>query len=341
MEKIHILSTDKPSILYSSRHEKLQISKSVIYPEPLIGRPDGSFQEPKNIYITNDEKPKLDDWMLYLPKAGEWPLYLRKIHKCTEDIIIDDFKKIVLTTDQELIEDGVQAIDDKFLEWFVKNPSCEKIEVIYGLYNPMGRKVSCEKVNQNHSQCVWKYKIIIPKEETKQENCCTPIGQIKRYVDCIGCDKKPKQETIDNFYCGNEVDFNEQCQKQCDKCVNATGVDYGKLNIKQETIEEAYNRIFNSKLDRVLKAGFTGGAKWQQEKYTIEEQYVEHTIDKVSKEYIKGFNEGSAWQEKRSYSEEEVKKLLIECKTRFGGPNLEDYVHDDNVNEWFEQFKKK
>ena len=32
---------------------------------------------------------------------------------------------------------------------------------------------------------------------TKQENCCTPIGQIKRYVDCIGCDKKPKQETLE------------------------------------------------------------------------------------------------------------------------------------------------
>ena len=31
--------------------------------------------------------------------------------------------------------------------------------------------------------------------ETKQENCCTPIGQIKRYVDCKGCDRKPKQET--------------------------------------------------------------------------------------------------------------------------------------------------
>jgi hypothetical protein len=28
----------------------------------------------------------------------------------------------------------------------------------------------------------------------KQENCCTPEGQIKRYKDCIGCDKKPKQE---------------------------------------------------------------------------------------------------------------------------------------------------
>ena len=33
-------------------------------------------------------------------------------------------------------------------------------------------------------------------KETLEENCCTPIGQIKRYVDCKGCDRKPKQETL-------------------------------------------------------------------------------------------------------------------------------------------------
>ena len=127
------------------------------------------------------------------------------------------YKEILLSTDTELTLDGVQHIDDEFLEWFVKNPSCEEVEVIYGLYNPMGRKVSNEKVSENHSQCVWKYKIIIPKEEQKQhlidmmkddeelglyeepkqENCCTPIGQIKRYIDCKGCSKKPKQETLE------------------------------------------------------------------------------------------------------------------------------------------------
>jgi hypothetical protein len=35
------------------------------------------------------------------------------------------------------------------------------------------------------------------KQETIKENCCTPIGQIKRYVDCKGCDRKPKQETLE------------------------------------------------------------------------------------------------------------------------------------------------
>ena len=34
-------------------------------------------------------------------------------------------------------------------------------------------------------------------KETLEENCCTPIGQIKRYVDCKGCDRKPKQETLE------------------------------------------------------------------------------------------------------------------------------------------------
>ena len=34
-------------------------------------------------------------------------------------------------------------------------------------------------------------------EESKQENCCTAIGQIKRYVDCVGCDRKPKKLTVE------------------------------------------------------------------------------------------------------------------------------------------------
>jgi hypothetical protein len=26
------------------------------------------------------------------------------------------------------------------------------------------------------------------------QQCCTPEGQIKRYVNCIGCDRKPEEE---------------------------------------------------------------------------------------------------------------------------------------------------
>ena len=38
--------------------------------------------------------------------------------------------------------------------------------------------------------------------KTIEEVCCTPIGQIKRYVDCKGCDRKPKQ---DEFYSEEDV----------------------------------------------------------------------------------------------------------------------------------------
>jgi hypothetical protein len=36
-------------------------------------------------------------------------------------------------------------------------------------------------------------------KEKLKENCCTPEGQIKRYIDCKGCDRKPKQETLEEI----------------------------------------------------------------------------------------------------------------------------------------------
>ena len=52
------------------------------------------------------------------------------------------------------------------------------------------------------------------------------------------------------------------------------------------------------------------------------------------------FTKGAEWAQERMYSEEEVTKLLISCKDRFGGSDLYDYTHDNEVKEWFEQFKK-
>ena len=107
MKNIHLIPTDKLSRYVTNYMEQ-----------------NMQFQ---NIYITSDEKPKSGDWSLY---AG------CKLHKCIEDIIGDEFKKIILTTDQDLINDGVQKIDDEFLEWFVKNPSCEEVEVSYEVLKP-------------------------------------------------------------------------------------------------------------------------------------------------------------------------------------------------------------
>lgn len=50
---------------------------------------------------------------------------------------------------------------------------------------------------------------------------------------------------------------------------------------------------------------------------------------------------GANYMAERMYSEEEVLKLLISCKERFGGSDLDDYVDDAKVIKWFEQLKKK
>ena len=116
----------------------------------------------QNIYITSDEEIKEDDWIY---RDGSIHKCF-KVHKTDIEFLtsIDSVycgsntfwskefcKKIILTTDQDLIKDGVQAIDDEFLEWFVKNPSCEEVDI---------KKLKSGKY--------WLHKIIIPKEEPKQ-----------------------------------------------------------------------------------------------------------------------------------------------------------------------------
>jgi hypothetical protein len=77
------------------------------------------------------------------------------------------------------------------------------------------------------------------KEEPKQENCCTPVGQIKRYVDCVGCDRKPKQETT------------------LEEAIDYYSENWEKINPDLDF--EDLTPIQVSKVD------FSQGAKWQQE----------------------------------------------------------------------------
>jgi len=113
----------------------------------------------QNIYITSDEEIKEDD--VVYSKRG----FIGKFGKF-ENSYIDECKKIIITTDHELIADGVQAIDDTFLEWFVNNPSCDFVEVEKKSYIEI-KEISYEGDFQNVEYV--NYKIIIPKEEPKQD----------------------------------------------------------------------------------------------------------------------------------------------------------------------------
>jgi hypothetical protein len=108
------------------------------------------------LYITSDEEIKEDEYYL----GGD-----NYIYNLTTSVNSNG-KKIVLTTNTELIEEGIQPIDDEFLEWFVKNPSCENVEVKhFGTCcgnQSITQCINCKKYNPV-------YKIIIPQEEPKQE----------------------------------------------------------------------------------------------------------------------------------------------------------------------------
>ena len=155
MKNIHVIPTDKPSRLFIDIDDhKLKITQPIC----------GEYMMNQHIYITNSEEIKEGDWYINLLDNRIWKAEPNFIN--TNGIIGSKLKKIILTTDAQLIKDCVQAIDDTFLEWFVENPSCEEIEVKKETLD-ISTLVSDYKKYPNLE--VIGYKIIIPQEETKQD----------------------------------------------------------------------------------------------------------------------------------------------------------------------------
>ena len=130
MKNIHILPTDKETRLYLSNYGK-ELN--------LASHPKTLYSTGQHIYITSNEEIKARDWFITKEEMFKCTLVNEFIWRNNFDKFPSmkiDCKKIILTTDQDLIKDGVQAIDDEFLEWFVKNPSCEEVEVTYGVLKP-------------------------------------------------------------------------------------------------------------------------------------------------------------------------------------------------------------
>ena len=133
----------------------------------------------QNIYITSDEEIKEGDYRYSLIQnnfelVSEFSLKVNKEYWKLNNHI---YKKVVLTTDQDLIKDGVQAIDNEFLEWFINNPSCDSVDV-ESMFN-MVQFTSREFI----------HKIIIPKEENYE--------RINQPISLSEVDKEePKQERM-------------------------------------------------------------------------------------------------------------------------------------------------
>ena len=141
MKNIHIHPTTQPSRLYA-KDGNYKLANSTIAIDWYIS---SVGYKPYNIYITSDVEIK----------EGDYCVNGNDIYGPYEDgdIATDKFIKIILTTDSQLIRYGVQAIDDEFLGWFVKNPTCEYAHIGFIAHSD-----------------IKEYKIIIPQEEPKQKN---------------------------------------------------------------------------------------------------------------------------------------------------------------------------
>jgi hypothetical protein len=232
MKNIHILPTDKQSRLQRcALSEWFDISKANLI--------DDRWRY-QNIYITNSEEIKDGDWV-----------YCRTENRVLVSNVsyskLEARFKIILTTDPDLIKDGVQAIDDSFLEWFVKNPSCERVEV-ENEWEGNGTMFGFKMGNVSPDG-TWRYKIILPQEEPKQIKCY--CGHT------ITCDCEPLQERLE--------EPTEEAKQRAENYMSLKGA----LEPLQETLEEAAEK-YSDEIDRsedgLVQHSFIKGAKWQAER---------------------------------------------------------------------------
>jgi hypothetical protein len=303
MKNLHILPTDKPSRLFD-------FMTALVLTDNLSPNDSGTNH---HIYITSsDEKIKVGDW------------HFKNDKMVTKSHIIDDTcKKIILTTDQDLIKDGVQAINDKFLEWFIANPSCEEVEV-ENEWEGNGTMFGFKMGNVSPDG-TWRYKIILPQEEPKQIKCY--CGHT------ITCDCEPLQETLEET--AERIFPKEKHPTSFETLRKAFISNMGRQQRQQETLEEA--ALIKYPLNYPVTGQHNPNNIWNRE------IFIEGAKSDAAKDYWY-----AKWQAERMYSEEDMIQMQINLLS-----SLKLGINDANtVTVWeiknkiyeleqLKQFKKK
>jgi hypothetical protein len=311
MKNIHVLRTDKPSRLHFDGELFLspnyQVRKRIDY-----------NVEGRNIYITSDEEIKIGNLVLNIEENTIFKPSTYEIYhiKNSEAKYYEYCKKIILTTDRDLIKDGVQAIDDEFLEWFVKNPSCEEVEV--------------KELLSNNGNAFYGYKISIPQEEPNFFQIT--LNAFEKSWDLnLEYIEEPKQEC---YICPQtKLQCDDECCVSAEDCHIEAG--FGIVSDceppKEETLEEAAKSNYDNKTSRLPAPT----SHW------VNSEFLQ----------IQNFIEGAKWQQeqdKKMYSEEEVKLLIDFVKDCANNWDCDNDSHKYNTpcrmcdaQKVLEQFKKK
>jgi hypothetical protein len=251
MKNIHVIPTSSPSkIFYIAENFHLE---------------KGQLIEPKsyhNVYITSDEKIKEGDYVIWNGKV------YKDSKRSFTGVDYSQCKKIILTTDVDLIADGVQAIDDAFLEWFVKNPSCEEVEVQ-------------KRYSDFTVEPFIGYKIIITQEEPKQEKWDKLNKELDDALEeAFGTSPSNILDVFENAKLvlrEHLIANKEEVVKDLEQMR-----EWSNTN-KQETLEEAAikyatNHGMMAYVFPEKRESFIDGAKWQAERMYSEEETIQLLI---------------------------------------------------------------
>lgn len=206
MAKIVLVPTDEASKLhyFSGNKEGLYLYKE----DNVI--PRNPYCKNQLVYIISDDSIRENDWCIDMNKE----VFQHLIHF---PISIGQ-RKIIMTTDAKLIANGVQKIDNSFLEWYILNPTRSDIEVNLVKY-----------INSSFPRDYYeKFKIAIPNnislihdinEDNKQMNVNSLeyIELLMRYNESLGL----ISESIDEI---NDLKHHYKdkghCEHYLDKAIN-------------------------------------------------------------------------------------------------------------------------
>lgn len=137
MKNIHLIETDKPSRIHMTSQNELVLCDLYFGKNTINGQ---------HTYVTSDKQINEGDWCYSIPKGVLFKVGSK--YESTSGVVLvedldtsllkrgpsleiteSDCRKVILTTDNELIKDNVQEIDDNFLSWFIKNPNTEKVTI--------------------------------------------------------------------------------------------------------------------------------------------------------------------------------------------------------------------
>lgn len=301
-KNVHLLPTIKPSKLAFLTKKSKEVYKDLRIFDRLM--PNILDSENQNIFITSEEEIKVGDWCL--SKVNEVIIFGKNYTK-------ELYKKINLTTDQDLIDDGVQAIDEEFLNWYIKNLTCEYVEV------------------ETWKRLEGKYFYqIIPKEKITY----TEATKFNDNVFNLKFGTKEFNDMCSIYFGGNPKhknndlqEFNAGAKWQQEKVHEALTSESQKES-KEKTSEEEAAEIHSKKMWGVYFDDIHPDVA------------IKPTQGEIS---IQNFIEGAKWQkqqqDKNKYSEEEVKKISLDFFYHWW--NAKGNNSEEGFNEWFEQYKKK